>query len=75
MSSTLDFARISNKLGAVSQKHEEGLETQIAKGDTSTKGLLQMQQTMQQWSTAVSLESQMIKTLGDLLKSIVQKMG
>ena len=44
-----------------------------ANPDDTTK-LINLQMKMQQWSVAVNLQSSVVKTLGDGLKSITQKM-
>jgi type III secretion apparatus needle protein len=41
----------------------------------NTADMIKMQNLTQQWSVAVTLESNLVKTIGDALKGIVQKIG
>lgn len=50
-------------------------ELQASGADVSTVQLLELQQEMTKWTLTTDLQSQMMKSLSDTLKSIIQKSG
>lgn len=72
---SFDFGNINNTMGNAAN----ALETQLQDFSTtmnpnSTADMLKMQQMMQEWSLATSLQSSTVKSLGDALRGIIQKM-
>jgi type III secretion protein F len=78
--SSLTIGTLGNYLNTVVATQENAMaakvaELQAAGENVSTIQLLEMQQSMTQWTMTTDLQSQMMKTLSDTLKSIIQKSG
>lgn len=78
--SSLTIGTLGNYLNTVVATQESAMaakvaELQAAGENVSTIQLLEMQQSMTQWTMTTDLQSQMMKTLSDTLKSIIQKSG
>ncbi len=71
-----NYNNLTGSVGSNTARAEADLRsfsTQMDPG--STADMIKMQSMTQQWSVAVNLESNLIKTIGDALKGIVQKIG
>ncbi len=69
-----DFDTISNNLG----KNADALDDQIRDfskqmNPNSQKDMLKLQSLMQKWTISVNLESTMVKSVSDAVKTIIQK--
>jgi type III secretion protein F len=73
----LTFDYINTTIYNVVQNREQELATQLgALGNSpTTADLLKMQQQIQQWTMMTSLQSTVVKEVGDALKGIIQKAG
>lgn len=71
-----NYGAVGSSLGQGTRTAETNLRDFSRTMDTgSTADMIRMQSMTQQWSVAVNLESNLIKTIGDALKGIVQKVG
>ncbi len=69
-----DFNSISNNLG----RNADALDNQIrdfskTMNPNSQQDMLKLQSMMQKWTIAVNLESTMVKSVSDAVKSVIQK--
>ena len=66
---------VSNQVGRVIKRNESDLRATLysANKETSATDLLNMQLKLQSWSVSVSMQSSIVKELGDALKGVVQK--
>jgi len=75
-SGNFNYGAVGSTLGQGTQAAESNMRNFAGTMDTSsTADMIRMQTMTQQWSVAVNLESNLVKTIGDALKSIVQKVG
>ncbi len=80
MASSLTIANLGGYLNNVVVTQENAMAAKVAEleaagENVSTIQLLELQQSMTQWTLTTDLQSQMMKTLSDTLKSIIQKSG
>ncbi|WP_174999213.1 EscF/YscF/HrpA family type III secretion system needle major subunit [Rugamonas aquatica] len=72
-----DLSTLNSTLGNIVARNEAGMNQVLSdvqsKADPSAADLMQLQQSSMKYTLSVETQSQMIKVLGDLLKSIVQK--
>ena len=73
----LTFNSISSTISQVAASREASLKKTLSEmGDSpSTGDLLKVQQEVQQWSMFTQIQSTLVKEVGDILKSIIQKVG
>ena len=73
----MTFNAISSTIAQVASTRESSLKTTISEmGDNPSPGdLLKVQQEVQLWTMFTQIHSTLIKELGDILKSIIQKVG
>jgi len=69
-----DFNSISDNLG----RNADALDSQIrdfskTMNPNSQQDMLKLQSMMQKWTIAVNLESTMVKSVSDVVKSVIQK--
>jgi type III secretion protein F len=70
------YSAIQQSIGSQVAKADSEMQTFSQTMDpTSTADMLKMQQKMQEWNMVVSLQSTIIKDIGDALKGIIQKSG
>lgn len=70
------YQSISGSLGQGTAAAESNMRSFSQTMDpNNTSDMIKFQSMTQQWSVAVNLESNIVKTLGDALKGIVQKVG
>lgn len=76
---SIDLSSLTSTLGAVINNNDATLQQALknvsAKDNPSATDLLDLQQQSQNYTLSVETTSTMVKMLGDLLKSIVQKSG
>lgn len=74
--SGMSFDSINNRVGgAVSQQSAE-IETRTSTMDyTNQEDLINLQMEMSQWSTMVTLQTNMVRAVGDALKSVANNVG
>jgi len=71
-----NYGAVGSTMGQATKAAESSIRDFARTMDTSSSAdMIRMQTMTQQWSVAVNLESNLIKTIGDALKSIVQKVG
>jgi type III secretion protein F len=72
----LTFDTINRTINVAVQSRELELQRTIqGLQNPTTQDLLVLQQQLQQWTLMTNTQSAIVKELGDLLKSIVQKTG
>lgn len=73
---SFDMKSMSSNLNSVVSQKASDLETlsNNPNGLDDTAHMLEMQQAMQKWSMAINLQSTMMKSYGDAVKSIIQNM-
>jgi type III secretion protein F len=72
----LTFDTINRTINVAVQSRELELQRTIqGLQNPTTQDLLVMQQQLQQWTLMTNTQSAVVKELGDLLKSIIQKTG
>ena len=73
----VNFDNIGSKMGQAVDNVEQGLTDQINGFDAenaSQADMIALQMSMQKWSMATQLQSNVMKTIGEGLKSIVSNM-
>ena len=74
--SGFDYDSVTNTIGAGVAKVEGDVTSLESSMDpNSAADLIKMQMAMQKWSVVIGLESGLVKTIGDALKGLVQKIG
>ncbi|WP_028879863.1 type III secretion system needle filament subunit SctF [Terasakiella pusilla] len=73
---SFDMKSMSSNLNSVVTQKANELETlsKNPNGLDDTAHMLEMQQAMQKWSMSINLQSTMMKSYGDAVKSIIQNM-
>lgn len=73
----LSFNDISSAVGAASSNLESSLRSKITSiqgaENVTTAQMLELQASMQQWTMMTSVQSTVVKELGDTLKGVIQK--
>ena len=70
---TLNMDAVFNKMGQATQEVEDNIASFMDSMDPSnTTDVLKLQQMMQKWTIATQLETNVVKTIGDGIKSTVQ---
>lgn len=71
-----DYGAVTRSLGQGTATAESNLRSFSSSMDPgNASDMIKMQNLTQQWSVAINMESNMVKTIGDALKGIVQKIG
>jgi type III secretion protein F len=74
--SGFDYDSVTNTIGTGVAKVEGDVTSLESSMDpNSAADLIKMQMAMQKWSVVIGLESGLVKTIGDALKGLVQKIG
>ncbi len=70
------MTNLSDNLNGITKAEADKLGTLAANKDglSDTEHMLKMQQAMQKWSMAVNLQSNMMKSYGDAVKSVISNM-
>ncbi|NIZ03792.1 EscF/YscF/HrpA family type III secretion system needle major subunit [Thalassospira lucentensis] len=73
---SLNFSSVGQSLGQNMKATESDFENFMQNMDSSDPSqMIQMQQKMQEWTLSVQMQTTTIKSLGDALHGVVQKMG
>ena len=65
---------LASSIEAATQKLQESVTALQGKTDITSQDLLLVQDNLQKQGLIVQLQAQLVKTMGDMLKDIVQKM-
>jgi hypothetical protein len=74
-SGTLTFDAISDQMPAVINEFEDDIEGLLELTNPTSTDLFAMQKAITEWSLASNTISTVLKTLGDTLKSTLQKIN
>jgi type III secretion apparatus needle protein len=67
---------ITSTMGANATKQEDNLKGIISSADPNKpQDMIAMQRAMQKWQMSMQVQSQMVNTLGETVKGIIQKMA
>ena len=72
----VDLDQIASTMGANASQQEQNLASIMAKADPSKpEDMIKMQRALQKWQMAMQVQSQMVQSVGECLKGIIQKMA
>ncbi|MBL6080020.1 hypothetical protein JMJ56_18525 [Belnapia sp. T18] len=71
-----DYQSVADTAGRATDNYQNQLNSFTKTMDsTNSADMVKLQAMTNQWSLAINLQSTMIKTIGDALKGVVQKIG
>ena len=75
--SSFNFDTINSTVANVVQQVESDLKTKIqnTKAEAGTAEFLELQREVSKWSIMTSVQSTLVKELGDAIKGVIQKTG
>jgi type III secretion protein F len=72
----INFADVADKMSAAVSNLDGQIRTILDGGaDLDTVEMMNLQSKLTEWSLAINMQSTMIKTLGDALRGILQKIN
>ncbi len=73
MTAGFGYSEIERTIGGSVDASEKKLSRSLSTGLNNTEDLIQVQMDLSRWSLNVTIQSTIIKELGDALKGIMQK--